>query len=271
MADLEDDGQLEAIVGYLGEVGVQAASLSGERLASNRAFENVLSLAVLPRDPDGHRRILVGNERQAIGVLDYQLTQLADIPVADRPIDVILAANLAVSSEAAGDQSSDPADWKLAALSATGPAELVALGLDRQGKIVWEYPLPAGVRNTPCEVMVAGRLNLGGAGQWLLTGPDGSIHLVAADGQVIDNFYYGQELTGIGTAQIDGQSLLLVATAHELTAWRVSADETPADEPALTTAGRSDRPSLGGAPSLNTDTDAESKPAAGEPQEKPAE
>ena len=83
LADLDGDGQLEMLVGYLGEVGVQCASLAPERVWSNRAFDNVLSLAVLRRDPDGHCRMLVGNERPALGVLDYGGTQLADIPVSE--------------------------------------------------------------------------------------------------------------------------------------------------------------------------------------------
>jgi outer membrane lipoprotein-sorting protein/peroxiredoxin len=220
LADLDGDGQLEMLVGYLGEVGVQCASLAPQRVWANRAFDNVLSLAVLRRDPDGHRRVLVGNERTAVGVLDYAGTQLADIPVSTRPIDIIVAANLA--------NSTDPADsaqqeiWKLAALSATKPAEFVAVGLDFQGSERWSYPLPIGVRNTPCDILLAGNLRAGQPGQWLLTGADGSIHILSADGELIDRFQYGDELTGIGTLIADGQGILLVATAHGLTAWKVA-------------------------------------------------
>ena len=159
MADVDGDGQLEMLVGYLGEVGVQCASLAGERSGSNRAFDNVLSLAVLRRDPDGHCRILVGNERPALGVLDFGGTQLADISVPSRPIDIIVAADLAspVGSPDSGD-SQERGLWKLAGISVTRPAEFVAVGLDFHGSEVWSYPLPIGVRNTPCEVLVAGRL-----------------------------------------------------------------------------------------------------------------
>jgi len=214
------------LVGYLGEVGVQCASLAPERIWTNRAFDNVLSLAVLRRDPDGHCRILVGNERNALGVLDYGGTQLADIAVPIRPIDIIVAANLANPTD-----TTDPADateqdlWKLAALSATKPAEFVAIGLDLHGSERWSYALPIGVRNTPCDVLIAGHLRSGEPGQWILTGADGSIHILSADGQLLDRFQYGDELTGIGTMTADGQSLLLVATAHGLTAWKVAAED----------------------------------------------
>jgi thiol-disulfide isomerase/thioredoxin/outer membrane lipoprotein-sorting protein len=223
LADLDGDGQLEMLVGYLGEVGVQCASLAPRRVWANRAFDNVLSLAVLRRDPDGHCRVLVGNERAALGVLDYGGTQLADIPVPTRPIDIIVAANLANPTDSTDAADSKEQDlWKLAALSATKPAEFVAVGLDMHGSERWSYPLPVGVRNTPCDILLAGRLRSGESGQWLLTGADGSIHILNADGQLLDRFQYGDELTGIGTMTVDGQPVLLVATAHELTAWKVA-------------------------------------------------
>ncbi|HEX4146955.1 MAG TPA: thioredoxin-like domain-containing protein [Pirellulales bacterium] len=256
LADLDGDGQLEMLVGYLGEVGVQCASLAPQRMWANRAFDNVLSLAVPPRDADGHCRILVGNERTAVGVLDYAGTQLADIPVAKRPIDIIVVADLGGRTD-----RTDPADseehelWKLAALSAMGPAELIAVGLDFHGGEQWSYPFPIGVRNTPCDPLLAGHLRAGSTGQWLLTGADGSIHMLTAEGQLLDRFQYGDELTGIGTTMADGEPILLVSTAHGLTAWKVSdGDSMELDAPDAGAQARKPEKETSDAPDLGTET-----------------
>ncbi len=267
LADIDGDGQLEMLVGYWGEVGVQCASLAPRRIWANRAFDNVLSLAVLRRDPDGHCRILVGNERLALGVLDFGGTQLADISVPSRPIDIIVAADLAspVGSPDSGD-SQERGLWKLAGISVTRPAEFVAVGLDFHGSEVWSYPLPIGVRNTPCEVLVAGRLRAGEPGQWLLTGADGSIHILTADGELLDRFQYGDELTGVGTMDADGQPVLLVATAHGLTAWKVTdrdaaAGDAPDGDATASRTPDSDAPDLG-SQSNDVDDETSDEPVA---------
>jgi hypothetical protein len=209
--------------------------------------------------------MLVGNERPALGVLDYGGTQLADIPAAKRPIDIILAANLASPTDA-----NDPADskerdlWKLAGLSAMGPAELIAVGLDIHGGELWSYPLPLGARSTPCDILIAGRLRSGQPGQWLLTGADGSIHILDADGQLFDRFQYGDELTGISTTTVDGQPVLLVSTAHGLTAWRVT-DGDSLDLGAPDADAQARKPTLEISDEPDTDTEESTpKPDTGE-------
>ena len=255
LADLDEDGELELVVGYAGSVGVQNVSFAGKRLWSNRTLDNVISVAVLdpaeviaasPGKTDGHFRVWCANERPAIAVLDYQGKSLPDIPVLDRPVDVLVTARL-----------SDSQSLDIAALASPKPAELVALGLDRLGHELWNYALPVGARSTPCTVLSAGRVLADGPGQWLLTGPDGSIHILAADGQPIDHFNYGAELTGIATTEIDGRPVLLVATAHELTAWAVGT----ADAPTETTADAPTEPTV----------DASTEPTADAPAETTAE
>jgi hypothetical protein len=60
-----------------------------------------------------------------------------------------------------------------------------------------------------------------GAGQWLLPGADGSIHILSADGRLFDKFNYGAALQGLATVEINGQPVLVVASANGLEAWRV--------------------------------------------------
>ena len=129
------------VVGYAGSVGVQNVSLRASVLWSNRTLDNVISVAVLdpaeviaasPGKTDGHFRVWCANERPAIAVLDYQGKSLPDIPVLDRPVDVLVTARL-----------SDSQSLDIAALASPKPAELVALGLDRLGHELWNYALPS--------------------------------------------------------------------------------------------------------------------------------
>ncbi len=227
LADVDGDGKLEMLVGYLGEVGVQCASLAPERIWSNRAFDNVLSLAVLRRDPDGHCRVpwSLTSGRQS----ECWITQGRNWPTFTFPVGRSISSSpptwrgRPIRPTRPIRKSSGL--WKLAALSATKPAEFVAVGLDMHGSELWTYAIPTGVRSTPCDILLGGRLTGDGPGQWLLTGPDGSIHILTADGQLLDRFQYGDELTGIGTTTVEGQPVLLVATAHELTAWKVGDGE----------------------------------------------
>ena len=50
---------------------------------------------------------------------------------------------------------------------------------------------PMGIPSQPIEPIISGKLTRDGAGQWLLPGPDGSIHVLSADGKPLDKFNYG--------------------------------------------------------------------------------
>ena len=60
-----------------------------------------------------------------------------------------------------------------------------------------------------------------GPGQWILPGPDGSIHVVSADGKPWDKFNSGLILQGLATAEIAGQPVLVVSSGNGLEAWKV--------------------------------------------------
>ena len=87
LADLEGDGSLRLYVGYYGVVGLQAASLEGKRLFSNRLLNNV-HMAVGPAE-EGRRRLICTNSRGSLAVVDSQLQVLDEIgvPAAADPVD----------------------------------------------------------------------------------------------------------------------------------------------------------------------------------------
>ena len=95
-----------------------------------------------------------------------------------------------------------------------------ALGLSPGGNVLWKYALPSGTQQT-VESIVVGRLLPGTALQWLLPGSDGSIHVLAADGTLIDRFNYGEPVTGLATVEIDGKPVLLISSASGVEALRV--------------------------------------------------
>ena len=105
-------------------------------------------------------------------------------------------------------------------MSAAKLGENLAVGFSLDGKEQWKYQLPSGVP-PPMELIVPGKLSREGPGQWILPGPDGSIHVISADGKPLDKFNSGVMLQGLATAQIDGQPVLIISSAEGLEAWKV--------------------------------------------------
>lgn len=200
LGDLNGDGVPEAYVGYWGLVGVQAVSLDGKRTASNRRISDVVRCAISAPDKDGARGLFCVNRRKNLAVLDGQLQQITELTVPNRPLTWVVSAPL----------SGDPnLDW--CTLCSARLGENIALGIDLDGRELWNYPLPEGWHPQPIEPIIPGSLD-GKKGVWLLAGTDGSIHIVAPDGTAIDRFHYGKQLCGLATAKINGRQVLLVAS-----------------------------------------------------------
>jgi peroxiredoxin len=216
LGDLDGDGTLEICVGYMDVVGVQGVSLQGERLWANRSLATVLQVAVLGADADGRRNLLCTNEQGTLVVLDGGGRRQGEITVPGYAVYRIWAADL--------DGDDQP---ELCGLSPTEPGDLVAVGLDLKGEVLWNYPLPHGVHECPIEAVTSGRLLSDKTGQWLVAAADGSIHILAADGKLLDRFNYGAPLTGLATAQWDGKRVLLVSTPQSVDAWEVQPPGTP--------------------------------------------
>ena len=103
----------------------------------------------------------------------------------------------------------------------------VAVGLGPKGEEKQTYTLPKGPLPGWIEPIVPGRLAASGPGCWLLPGADGSIQVLGADGQLIDQFNSGGLLTGLATLVLDGRVVLAVASSRELEAFLVQWPEKP--------------------------------------------
>ena len=124
-------------------------SFAGEQRSGQVVYrkENVISLTVLDPDSSGRRQLwCAANERPAIAVVNFEGKSLPDIPVPNRAVDVLVAAHL-----------ESPDEINIAALAPTA-TDVVAIGLDLKGHELWSYPLPSGLRLTPCNVLIAGRV-----------------------------------------------------------------------------------------------------------------
>lgn len=215
-ADLDGDGGLELYVGYWGMVGVQRVSFQGQRVAANRSIANVIRLATTGPDADGRRRLLCVNQRGTLSLLDGQLAPQGEVSLGERLVHWIVAEDLT------GDGQPE-----FCALASPQLGQTEAVGLTLDGQELWHYRLPDGLHRAPVEPIVAGQVASGGPGCWLLSGADGSIHIVAASGQLIDQFNYGQVLQGLVTMEIDGRTALIVASSQGLEAWAIDPGGTP--------------------------------------------
>jgi len=210
LADLDGNGTIEACVGYWGLVGAQGVSLEGKRIWSNRRIVEVGCLAVGPPDARGQRHLFCTNRNGSLAEVGPDGQPIGEVALRNRALHWVVAADLT------GDGRPE---W--CALSATPEHRSIAVGLDLEGRELWNYPLPLGVHERQIEEVVPGRLFPGAVGQWLLPGGDGSIHVLSPDGKRIDQFSYGARLTGLATAEQDGRGVLIVATEKSLEAWRV--------------------------------------------------
>ncbi len=211
LGDLDGDGKLKLYVGYWGVVGVQAASLDGHKLWANRTdISSASSLAIAPANAQGQSDLFCASDKGNIVVLDAKGARRGEIAVRNRILRRILSADLL------GD--GHPL-W--CGLASARIGEDTAVGFTASGEEQWSYPLPTGVHQPPVEPIVAGSIARDGAGQWLLSGADGSIHVVSAEGKPVDKFNFGAMLQGLATTQIDGKPVLLVASPTGLEALRV--------------------------------------------------
>jgi thiol-disulfide isomerase/thioredoxin len=210
LADLDGDGILAAYVGYWGLVGVQAVSLEGKRLWSNRSLSYVERLAITGPDAQGHRRLLCTSASDRLALIGPDGQRLGEVTLPGRLLRWVVAAELT------GDTQPE-----FCVLAAANLGESVAIGVDLRGKELWSHPLPKGVYQLPVDPIVAGRLLPGTAAEWLLLGADGSIQVIAADGKLLDHFNYGTAVAGLATAELDGKPLLIVSTRDALEAWKV--------------------------------------------------
>lgn len=209
LVDLNADGDPEAVVGFLGVVGVQAISLDGKRLWSNRTAAVAFRIGVLP-SKNGPSFVVTNTARGSAVHLDHNGQRLGEIIVPGRTIAWLAAADLD------GDGTAE-----LCGLDPRDFAQTEAFGFTLAGEELWSYSLPKGMAQYPVEQITAGAVLPGQTRQWILVGADGSLHILDKAGQLVDRFNVGELLTGVAVAQQNGVPVLVVATPKQVIAWKV--------------------------------------------------
>ncbi len=205
----------EILIATASGAGVVALSLIGDVRWRNRVVPSAVSAAPLrPSDVGSLNIFVAGEPNGAVVRLNRIGHEEPPVKIANWPIGRIFAAG-----SSAGEQST------LLGLSSNPKGEPIAIGLNAQLQERWNYPLPPGIHQRPIEPIHWSRALSGYEGEWWIAGPDGSIHVITADGQLFDSFYYGAPLTGLSAAKLGERTVLLVATAEGLSAWEI---QTPA-------------------------------------------
>ena len=211
LADMDDDGRPDLSVGYWGVVGVQSVTLEGQRRWADRALENVFCLAVTPPVDNGHRGLLAADGRGMIVPIDDEGNDAKPISLSGRFLRWVVVADL-----------DDDGQAECCAIASTKIGVEAAVGLSPDGDVLWTYDLPVGRRATPRSKWFPPASLTGEAGQWVLAGADGSIHILSAEGKPLEQFNMGTAISGLAVTKIDGRGALIVATDKGIDAWTLT-------------------------------------------------
>lgn len=202
IGDLDGDGKPNIYVSYWGLVGVQGASFEGQRLWANRSLSSVDCIAISGPNANRNRDLFCTSGSRDIVVLDDKGNRKADFSVRGCSHFQWLA-----TADLRGDGR-----WLWCGMAEPRMGGNIAVGFAPNGTMLWNYAMPNAIPQYPVDPVIPGRITREGAGQWLLPGSDGSIHIISADGVLIDKFNSGATLHGLGTVEIDGRPSLIVAT-----------------------------------------------------------
>ena len=221
LVDLQGDGTIEAVAGFLGLVGVHAFTLDGKRIWSNRTASAAFRVGIMEPNPAKQRNILATNTTRGSAVeIAHDGQRLREIIVPGRTIAWLVCADLD------GDGRSE-----LCGLDPKDFGQVEAFAFNEEGEELWSYKLPKGMTEYPVEQITHGRLLPNqDTQQWVFVGADGSLHIVDINGQLVDQFNVGELITGVAVARFSGKPALIVATPQRVLAWSVEANETKATQ-----------------------------------------
>ncbi|QDS97905.1 redoxin domain-containing protein [Adhaeretor mobilis] len=214
-----EDDQPTLLVGYWGGLGVQAADIRGKRLWTERSLEQVVQIAELPETGHNHAHYWCTSDRGNILPLDLDGKRGEPVQVAEHSLMYV-----ALHPDHAAE-----ADPPMCGLVVDDLNKYRVIGFTAKGEELWTYDLPPGEYAQQVSRIQPVSLP-GGKPGWLAAAADGSMHWLTLEGQLVDTFSYGEELTGLamaggrtqGDVTNDGDSaILLVSCSKSLTAWKV--------------------------------------------------
>jgi hypothetical protein len=214
LVDFKGLGELQLCVGFWGTLGVQSASLQGERQWTNRYAAPAVSLSVSLPNEIGWRQLLVTTDRGEIVPINAYGKNDKPTSAEQQPIVQIVTGNFAADA---------PSPYMGTWIKADGTPWAVALSATFTP--LWDIPLGEGAHRNQIQPITSGSLWPDDPGHWIFALADGSVGLVAADMSFVDTFALGEALTGIAVAKLGTDHVLLIATAGSVSAYRVQAGQ----------------------------------------------
>jgi hypothetical protein len=207
-------GQPRLYVGYWGGVGVQGVGLDGRRKWSERSLEQVVQLALVRKEadlPSTPPETWCTSNRGTILVLDAQGKPQREFAVGLRALMHVAVAHVDGALQCCG-----------LALESVGHYQ--AVGFSPDGEVAWQYRLPPGEYVHQVERIQHVALP-GGKAAWMIAAANGTIGWLDHEGIMLDQFIYGEPITGLTMTTKADPAILLVSTPEKLTAWKLTASK----------------------------------------------
>jgi outer membrane protein assembly factor BamB len=203
------DKELRLAVGYWGGVGVQGVGLDGKRKWTERTLDQVVQLTLVrpAADSKDSPELWCTSGRGTILVLDDAGKPLREISVGLRSMMQIGVARVDGALHGCG-------------LAVEGVGRYQAIGFAADGEPLWRFKLPDGEYSHQVERVQ--HVTLNGKPAWMIAAANGTIFWLDHKGQLIDQFAYGNPITGLSLTNSGVNAILLVSTAENLTAWKLT-------------------------------------------------
>jgi outer membrane lipoprotein-sorting protein len=212
MSDVDGDGQLELVVGFWGNQGVHCVSLDGTPRWINAESPNVFSVLARRSDNRATQLCVAGAAGEPL-FLNDRGQAATDAPQPPERIHHLFASHSGSNAALCG-------------LSYGADGQRLVVGLDRSLQGTWRYRLPAGTFSTQVSFVTAAEILGYGQYDWLIAGPDGSVHIISGDGRFTDKFQTGEVLRGLAGGRQGDAGILVVSTQKGICAWSVTPPAT---------------------------------------------
>ena len=82
--------------------------------------------------------------------------------------------------------------------------------------------MPQGTYQSQVEICHSAQLWNDAGYQWLLVGPDGSIHVIGDEGNFFDYFRLGNAIDGLSAYRLEDKGVIVVSTDETVSAYELS-------------------------------------------------